>query len=160
MGRRRCRQTRTTKRDDGTNAYPTVLDHGRHLSTGSRKRSTDANIHSDPLHCTRNAILWIFLGRSLPGGRVALYLPAASNRSTEPHSVTAHTGDDRSASDHNGYSITSRAKTVGLEPGQNCLPHVATASTYIRSSANGSNPNPAYSWQLGSKMDGTRLAYG
>jgi hypothetical protein len=26
---------------------------------------------------------------------------------------------------------------------------VAAASTYIRSSANGSNQNPAYSWQLG-----------
>jgi hypothetical protein len=37
---------------------------------------------------------------------------------------------------------------------------VAAASTYIRSSANGSYQNPAYSWQLGSKMDGTRLSYG
>ena len=37
---------------------------------------------------------------------------------------------------------------------------VAAASTYIRSSANGPNQNPAYSWQLGSKMDGTHLSYG
>jgi hypothetical protein len=37
---------------------------------------------------------------------------------------------------------------------------VAAASTYIRSSASGSYQNPAYSWQLGSKMDGTHLSYG
>jgi hypothetical protein len=37
---------------------------------------------------------------------------------------------------------------------------VAAASTYIRSSAIGSYQNPAYSWQLGSKLDGTHLSYG
>ena len=55
-------------------------------------------------------------------------------------------------------SVTQTIRTGALLSPACCT--VAAASTYIRSSANGSYQNPAYSWQLGSKMDGTRLSYG
>jgi hypothetical protein len=55
-------------------------------------------------------------------------------------------------------SITQTIRTGAVVPPACCT--MAAASTYIRSSASGSYQNPAYSWQLGSKMDGTHLSYG
>lgn len=79
-----------------------------------------------------------------------------------PQAVSAHSGHDRSAKNTAAYaspaSITRTIRTRAVVPPACCT--VAAASTYIRSSASGSYQNPAYSWQLGSKMDGTHLSYG
>jgi DNA polymerase (family 10) len=79
-----------------------------------------------------------------------------------PQAVSAQSGHDRSAKKHRRHPY-ARLPNATIRTGALVSPAcctVAAASTYIRSSALGSYQNPAYSWQLGSKMDGTRLSYG
>lgn len=94
-------------------------------------------------------------------GGVALYLAAKrpldrARKRSRPIRVTI--APPRTATHATPASKTQTIRTGALVSPACCT--VAAASTYIRSSANGSYQNPAYSWQLGSKMDGTRLSYG
>jgi hypothetical protein len=85
-----------------------------------------------------------------------------SDRSTEPACGLGPFGS-RSLRRENRRHTYARFHDANIRTGALVSPAccaVAAASTYIRSSANGSYQNPAYSWQLGSKMDGTRLSYG
>jgi hypothetical protein len=79
-------------------------------------------------------------------------------RHAVPQAISARSGHDRSAKTIGGIrrpaSITQIIRTGATISPACCT--AAAASTYIPSSANGSDQNPAYSWQLGSKMDGTR----
>src|SRR5208282_1107364 len=95
------------------------------------------------------------------GGSRSISRP--SDRSTEPGSGLGPFGSRSLRQEHRRHTLRPfpPRKQSGLEPlvSSACCT-VAAASTYIRSSANGSYQNPAYSRQLGSKMDGTRLSYG
>ena len=78
-----------------------------------------------------------------------------SDRSTEPASGLGPFGSRSLRQAPAAYatpaSITRTIRTGAVVPPACCT--MAAASTYIRSSASGSYQNPAYSWQLGSKMD-------
>ena len=85
-----------------------------------------------------------------------------SDRSTEPASGLGPFGS-RSLRQEHGSVRFARFHNANNQDWSRCPAAcctVAAASTYIRSSASGSYQNPAYSWQLGSKMDGTHLSYG
>jgi hypothetical protein len=94
-----------------------------------------------------------------PGSRS---ISRSSDRSTEPANGLGPLGSRSLRQEHRQHTLRPppRRKQSGLEPLSPACCAVAAASTYIRSSANGSYQNPAYSWQLGSKMDGTHLSYG
>src|ERR1700680_655503 len=83
-----------------------------------------------------------------------------SDRSTEPVNGLGPFGARSLRQGPSAGTQPSTREQSGLEPSLACVLHQAAASTYIRSSAIGSYQNPAYSWQLGSKMDGTHLSYG
>jgi hypothetical protein len=95
-------------------------------------------------------------------GGVALYLAAErpldrARKRSRPVWVTI--APPRTSAVYAMHASTTQTIRTGATISPACCT-VAAASTYIRSSANGSYQNPAYSWQLGSKMDGTRLSYG
>jgi hypothetical protein len=78
-----------------------------------------------------------------------------------PQAVSAHSGYDRSAKNGDTrYACFHDANNQDWSPCLACMLHCGGRINLYPVERHGSYQNPAYSWQLGSKMDGTRLSYG